>query len=267
LYHLSAIPSRLEPSKLAAHLRNLDSPWDGDVAAWLAQYEIKRKSEFDTPALGTVGAGNHFAEICRLERAVDPEMCQTLGLDDTHLYLMGWRLYLFISFRPLICQPTVHSGSRGLGASVLDAQTRTSANPYIAPDSPELPAYKIEHDYAVAWAVANRDLIAHRITQCLFPDGGNEATAPSNRALRKIVDITHNSVVLMKTRIATENDDGESAEEHQVWIHRKGAAPADRGVAPCPGSRGDFSWLLLPTGDGVKNGTFLSPPNLVPPPI
>ncbi|EIN09622.1 release factor H-coupled R [Punctularia strigosozonata HHB-11173 SS5] len=246
LYHLAAIPARLDPPKLAAQLRGLDDPWDGDVAVWLARYGIARASEFDRTALGTVGAGNHFAEVCRLEKALDGEACDLLGLDGTHLYLM------------------VHSGSRGLGASILEKQTRTSANPYIPPDSPELPAYVAEHDYAVAWAVANRDLIAHRISRCLFPgDGGDDDQPDSDRlTLRKIVDITHNSVVRVDGTAPVLGDLSQAApgeeRNRDVWIHRKGAAPADRGVAPCPGSRGDFSWLLMPTGDGANNAHSLA---------
>lgn len=33
------------------------------------------------------------------------------------------------------------------------------------------------------------------------------------------------------------------------WLHRKGATPADRGLVVIPGSRGDFSYLVLPAED------------------
>lgn len=71
-----------------------------------------------------------------------------------------------------------------------------------------------------------------------------------NSMLRKIVDVTHNAVTRMELPREGTN------EPREVWVHRKGAAPADRGVAPCPGSRGDYSWLLQPVGDGVLNGTL-----------
>jgi release factor H-coupled RctB family protein len=45
--------------------------------------------------------------------------------------------------------------------------------------------------------------------------------------------------------------------EQPLMLHRKGAAPADKGVVPCPGSRGDFTWLLEPIGEGDLNGEDL----------
>jgi RNA-splicing ligase RtcB len=139
----------------------------------------------------------------------------------------------------------------------LARHTVDESNPYIPSDSPDLQTYLAEHDYAVQWAVANRDLVAHRIKQCVFHPSDNvdgpSSDIPSHiRDLGKIVDVTHNSVTTHSLLLA--------GERRSVWIHRKGAAPADNGVAPCPGSRGDFSWLLQPIGDGECNGllTFVS---------
>lgn len=105
------------------------------------------------------------------------------------------------------------------------------------------------------WAVANRDLVAYRIASCLgLTQDGNDETEGDEHQLgpkpimpEKLVDVTHNSVT--KHALTIDNKEAQN-----VWIHRKGAAPADMGVAPCPGSRGDFSWLLQPTGDGNDNG-------------
>ncbi|KAJ6596977.1 release factor H-coupled R [Mycena vulgaris] len=233
LYELSARPkSALNPSKLASTLRGLDEPWSGSVSAWLANYGITRTSAFDAGSLGTVGAGNHFAELCSVERIVDETVATELGVLAGGLYLL------------------VHTGSRGLGASILSAETANESNPYIPPDSPHLAEYLIEHDYAVRWAVANRDLVAHRIKQCIMPSSLDSNEDPAQLDLRKIVDVTHNSVT--KHALAV----GDSTCE--LWVHRKGAAPADQGVAPCPGSRGDFSWLLQPTGDGQYNAFSLA---------
>lgn len=137
-----------------------------------------------------------------------------------------------------------------MGASILAQQTASESNPYIPPDSPALPVYLSEHDYAVQWAIANRDLVAYRIKQCLYPRFDDLDEAPANVdtpvELEKIIDVTHNSVT--KHKIAV----GDGVQD--LWVHRKGAAPADQGFAPCPGSRGDFSWLLQPIGDGQDNG-------------
>jgi hypothetical protein len=90
LYQLAG-PSRSHPtpSKLANLLRGLDEPWSGPVTDWLASYGIHRTSEFDSGSLGTVGAGNHFAELCRVERIVDRDAAERLGVHEDALYLLG----------------------------------------------------------------------------------------------------------------------------------------------------------------------------------
>ncbi|KAF8756460.1 tRNA-splicing ligase RtcB [Rhizoctonia solani] len=219
LYRLAATPSHLVPSKIASRLRGLDDPWSGDVAAWLSERGIQTKSEFDKSSLGTVGAGNHFAEICVVEDIQDEEACERIGVRAGIVYLL------------------VHTGSRGLGKSILQAHSQSNSNPFYAEGSSELDGYIEEHNYAVQWAVANRDLVAYRIASCL---GLNSRTMPNmpNRDQHRLTL------------------GGQEAQE--VWVHRKGAAPADMGVAPCPGSRGDFSWLLQPVGDGNDNAHSLA---------
>ncbi|KAJ6572917.1 release factor H-coupled R [Mycena sp. CBHHK59/15] len=225
LYELSARPkATLNPNKLASALRGLDDPWAGSVSTWLSNYGIERSSSFDVGSLGTVGAGNHFAELCSVEKIVDDAAAAQLGVQVDGLYLL------------------VHTGSRGLGASILAAETASESNPYIAPDSPHLSEYLVQHDYAVRWADP----------AMLIPPSLDDAgsSAPQRLDLRKIIDVTHNSVTKHALNV------GGSTQE--LWVHRKGAAPADQGVAPCPGSRGDFSWLLQPTGDGQYNAQSLA---------
>jgi release factor H-coupled RctB family protein len=164
--------------------------------------------------------------------------------------------------------PIAHTGSRGLGASILRHYTRSDSNPYFTPNHPEFQVYIEQHDHAVLWAKANRDLLAHRIRQCIFgerDEPSNEGVDEDDKApveestpsaqdpreqLAKILDVTHNSVTRCGYEIQREMID--------VWLHRKGAAPTDRGFVPCPGSRGDFSWILQPLGNGQLNGTFVS---------
>ncbi|KAJ7235437.1 release factor H-coupled R, partial [Mycena haematopus] len=230
LYELSAhLKSSPNPAKLAAALQGLEDPWTGSVSAWLANY-----TTFDAGSLGTVGAGNHFAELCSVEQIVDEAAAAQLGVLAGGLYLL------------------VHTGSRGLGSYILSTETTTDSNPYIPPDLPHLQEYLTEHDYAVRWAVANRDLVAHRIKRCIAPENGNEGERVQ-LAVKKIVDVTHNSVTKHALVL-----DGEEGAPRELWVHRKGAAPADQGVVPCPGNRGSFSWLLQPTGDGQYNAHSLA---------
>ncbi len=112
----------------------------------------------------------------------------------------------------------VHSGSRGLGQAILQDQTARTGKTSLAASSPEARAYLSRHDQAVAWAVVNRNLIARRFLEAIGLSGDRR------------LDIVHNSVTA-----------------HQAgWLHRKGAAPADRGPVVIPGSRGDFSYLVDP---------------------
>lgn len=89
---MSARPkSTLNPTKLASALRGLDEPWTGSVSAWLSNYGITRVSAFDAGSLGTVGAGNHFAELCLIDRIVDETAAAELGVLAGGLYLLGMR--------------------------------------------------------------------------------------------------------------------------------------------------------------------------------
>lgn len=91
LYRLSASASRAKanPKKIASLLKGLDEPWSGSTSEWLARYGITRTSEFDSTSLGTVGSGNHFAEICAPEKIVDPVAVTSLNIDEGALYLLG----------------------------------------------------------------------------------------------------------------------------------------------------------------------------------
>jgi release factor H-coupled RctB family protein len=85
-----------------AELRfNLEHPWEGDAHEVLAASELE-STEFDE-ALGTIGGGNHFAELQAVEEVVNAREFRQLGLGKQQLVVL------------------VHSGSRGLGESILRA--------------------------------------------------------------------------------------------------------------------------------------------------
>jgi release factor H-coupled RctB family protein len=84
--------------------------------------------------------------------------------------------------------------------------------------------YLALHDAAVAWARANRRLIA-------------EAAVRARRSEAVLVcDVVPNSV----------------QRQGSLWLHRKGAAEADRGLAPLAGSRESLSFLLSVPGRGRR---------------
>jgi release factor H-coupled RctB family protein len=87
---------------------------------------------------------------------------------------------------------------------------------------------------AVRWAKANRELIARRFVSAI----GAEAECRW--------DGCHNSII-------QQDSDGEA-----VWIHRKGAVVAEDNPVVIPGSRGAFSYLVKPIGDGESRAWSLT---------
>jgi RNA-splicing ligase RtcB len=236
-------------------------------------------------ALGTIGAGNHFAEI----QVVEESSLATTenGLQQNDVILI------------------VHSGSRGYGGSVLKKYTETSTN--FEEGSADAIEYTKEHDKACEWAKANRDLITLRFLACLEPGNENWSLGSSNaddfgeestkmvklarKALqqRKVVDIWHNNVERVpwppsapsltpkdakSASSLTEATDkltlSDSAAQEYAYIHRKGAAPTydpktqvPLSLLPLPGSRGTPTLILQPTFSasicwGLKNGLSLA---------
>jgi release factor H-coupled RctB family protein len=195
----SSLPLRkFKQDASAKKLRGLEEPWSGDHAERLASAGLP--ASLLGEALGSIGGGNHFAELLCVDTVIDDAAFAGLELDNQAVYLM------------------VHSGSRGLGHAILEGQLgRQNVQSHIA-GSAACEAYLLEHDQAVAWAVLNRQVIAERFMDRLGMKG------------RPRLDICHNSVTPWR--------DG--------WLHRKGAAPADRGLIVIPGSRGDLTYVVQP---------------------
>ncbi|KAG0246426.1 tRNA-splicing ligase RtcB-domain-containing protein [Mortierella sp. GBAus27b] len=225
------LSSTIKPQKIVDKLHHLEGPWtEGDPLAFLIsklgeEHSETGKAHLDQ--LGTVGGGNHFAEFVVVEKLVDQELCESHGIVDTNTYLI------------------VHSGSRKFGQSVLEysnsMQTKAERkNIGIDANSEVGQEYLRQHDLACAWAWANRELIAHRVLSRLNAEEDAE----------KILDIWHNNV---EQKSIPDVD-----AEKPCWIHRKGAAPSDRGLVVIPGSRGHFSYLVMPDGAQDKNGFSLA---------
>ncbi|MFV2013378.1 MULTISPECIES: RNA ligase RtcB family protein [unclassified Micromonospora] len=158
---------RAVAAKLAARFPDLDRPLrigDGDPA-----WEV---ADGDVPAghldgLGTVGRGNHFVELARVDAVADVAHAGRLGVTTGDLVLV------------------VHSGSRGLGERILRAHTDVhGAGPAADPGE-----YLARHDQAVRWGSLNRRLLAARVAHAL----GAAPTEP-------IVDQCHNLVEIRDGR-------------------------------------------------------------------
>ena len=137
-------------------LRGLEQPWAGDHAGRLAEAGLP--PDLAGEALGTIGGGNPFAELLRVETHGDTDV------DPTALYLM------------------VHSGSRGLGQAILERHLAGHNVAGLIAGEAACDRYLAAHNDAVAWAVCNRALIAERFLHRLGATG------------ERVLDICHNSV-------------------------------------------------------------------------
>jgi len=126
---------------------NIDGIWQDDEAkdAILDRHGVA-KDQFRT-SLGTIGGGNHFAELLSIDKVVETEAFTGAGLDKGMLYLL------------------VHSGSRGLGDDILRSHTARFGAAGLKAASDDGLAYLSRHDEAVRWAAANRSAIAQRFAE------------------------------------------------------------------------------------------------------
>jgi RNA-splicing ligase RtcB len=264
--------------KISENLRGLEGPWQSQHARelWLTNGTERFSAglEWDK-SLGTIGAGNHFAELQVVESS------HTDQLKEDQVLLL------------------VHSGSRGYGGDVLRRHINGQRTSFHE-DSPEAKAYMEEHERACGWAKANRDLIALRFLACLEPgnDDWSIDTTPEDYDIseliqntrskiesRKVVDIWHNNVEkilwppcqptsfkpLAKTYPPISLEDKKAAKLQEfVYVHRKGAAPTYNpetgeplAILPLPGSRGTPTLIIKPnfaeeTGWGLHNAMSLA---------
>ncbi len=184
--------------KAVKKLDGFEAPWAGDSAAELDAADLP--TDLWPYALGTIGSGNHFAEFQTIETIVNKDAFDEAGLEKGQLYLL------------------VHSGSRGLGESILRRHVDRYAGLGLSEGTTDFDEYIRRHDQAVRWGVLNRRIIARRFLDALGLNGKSK------------LDVCHNSV--------TASGKG--------WLHRKGAAPSDQGLVVIPGSRGSLSYLVAP---------------------
>ncbi|MBO3744174.1 RtcB family protein [Actinoplanes sp. NEAU-H7] len=167
--------------------------------------------------LGSLGSGNHFIEVCRDESGT---------------------VWLFL-----------HSGSRGVGNKIASHHIRVAQEfvarrgiavphpdlAYLEEGTDEFGAYLRELRWAQNFALANRDEMMDRVIACFAAFVGG----PVDEVER--VQCHHNYT-------EQETHFGET-----VWLSRKGAINADRGVPGLiPGSMGDASYVVTGKGDAMS---------------
>jgi tRNA-splicing ligase RtcB len=204
------------------------------------------------PQSGTLGSGNHFLEIGKVDKILDKKVAKTFGV--TH---EGQVTVL------------IHCGSRGLGhqtcSDYLHVMERAVEKYKISIPDRELacaPAQSNEaQDYyeamacAVNYAFVNRQVITHWVRQSFEEVLKRSA---DSLGLDLVYDVAHNIAKIEEHTI--------EGKRTKVWTHRKGATrcfppehkdvPADyRSVGQpviIPGSMGTSSWLLVGTQKAME---------------
>jgi tRNA-splicing ligase RtcB len=202
--------------------------------------------------IGTLGSGNHFLEIQKVDKIYDSRTAKTFGIEhEGQVTIM------------------IHCGSRGFGHQVCSDYLRVmerAVQKYkiTLPDrelacapgkSQEAEDYYQAMACAVNYAFVNRQTILHWVRQS-FQQVFREN--PEKFGLKLVYDVAHNIA-----KIENHEVDGD---QKKVWVHRKGATrafppghqeiPADYRSAGqpvlIPGSMGTSSWLLVGTEHAMQ---------------
>ncbi|MAF43383.1 MAG: RNA-splicing ligase RtcB [Parcubacteria group bacterium] len=199
--------------------------------------------------VGTLGSGNHFLEVQRVEKVFDEETAKAFGVFQDQIVIM------------------IHTGSRGLGHQIATDYIREfmglmgkynikvpdqefACVPFNSPEGQRgLAASACGANYA--WA--NRQMIAHLIRKAWKSVLG-EKSSP----LIPLYDVAHN--IIKKEKYIIEG------KETEVAVHRKGATRAFPPGHPeiperyrkvgqpvlIPGSMGTASYILVGTKEGEE---------------
>ena len=197
------------------------------------------------PQLGSLGSGNHFIEIQKVDKIFDKEIAEVFGVDKDNVLVM------------------IHCGSRGFGHQIASDYIHMMEEKFGFEDLPDreliCAPFKSElgQKYykamccAVNYAFCNRQMITYWIRETFkqfFPDS----------ELKLIYDVAHN--------IAKVEEHIIDGKEEKVIVHRKGATrsfgPGKKEIPEVyrkygqpiliPGSMGTFSYILIGTEKAEK---------------
>ncbi len=205
-----------------------------------------RAGERGQTQLGTLGSGNHFAELQYVAEIYDPATAEAFGLFEGQITVM------------------IHSGSRGLGHQVCTDHLRvmmTAGRKYgiTLPDrqlacaplqSDEGRAYLAAMAAAANFAFANRQVMSHWVRESV---GAALGIAPHRTGIELVYDVCHNIAKFETFTIG--------GRERRVCVHRKGATrayPPHHPQTPAryrevgqpvliPGDMGRYSYVLAGT--------------------
>jgi len=204
------------------------------------------------PQVGSLGSGNHFLEVDRVEKIFDPRAAKVFGIEEEGQITV-----------------TIHCGSRGCGHQIatdyLKVMERSVKARNIRLPDRQLACAPVTSDdgqkyfKAMAcganYAWANRQMITHWVRQSFEEMFGRSS---EEMDMHLIYDLAHNIAKLEEHEI-----DGKRM---MVYVHRKGATrafPAGHPDVPSvyseigqpviiPGDMGAGSWVLVGTERTMK---------------
>ncbi|KAI5488468.1 RNA ligase (ATP) protein [Trichomonas vaginalis G3] len=197
--------------------------------------------------LGTVGAGNHYIEVQRVDKILDEEKARVMDLHEGQVVVM------------------IHTGSRGLGHQVADENMKVCSEKFVKESLPDkqlaAPSFHSEEGqkylramYAAANFVwCNRQVIMHNVRRA-FSDVFKDRKLETHL----VYDVAHNIA-----KVEKHNIDGV---EKEYIVHRKGATrafgPGRQEISEkyrsigqpilIGGSMGTASYVLVGTDESMK---------------
>ena len=210
----------------------------------------KKAFERGRKQLGTLGSGNHFAEIQVVDEIYEPSVAEAFGLRLGQVTL------------------TIHCGSRGFGhqictdyLTVMEQAVRRygihlpdkqlACAPFSSPEGQDYLAAMVG---AANYAWANRQVLTHWAREAFQRVLG---IGPRELGMRLVYDVAHN--------IAKVEQHTYEGQERRLVVHRKGATrafPKDHPEVPqayravgqpvlIPGDMGRYSFILVGTPEAM----------------
>jgi len=212
----------------------------------------QKAKERGAPQLGSLGAGNHFLEVQKVNEIYEPEVAKRFGIEKVDQIVV-----------------MIHTGSRGCGHQIasdsIREMTRAIRKYNISLPDRQLACAPINsnegQDYfkamacAANYAWANRQMICHWVREAFEKVFG---TSAKDLDLNIVYDVAHN--------IAKVEEHELNGKKVKLYIHRKGATRAfPRGREEItqkyrdvgqpvliPGDMGRASYVLVGTEEGMK---------------
>jgi tRNA-splicing ligase RtcB len=213
--------------------------------------DVKAKQR-GAPQLGTLGGGNHFLEIQKVERIFDQEAAKAFGINSEDQIMVS-----------------IHSGSRGCGHQIASDYIRimeSALRKYnISVPDRQLACAPVNSQEgqdcfkamsaAANYAWANRQLILHWVRESFEQTLGRSA---EEMGMGCVYDVAHNICKLEEHEF--------EGRRRRLYIHRKGATRAfdsSRQEVPqkyrkvgqpvlIPGDMGSASYVLVGTSNAMS---------------